>query len=75
MNIKNNLKGISRFFYSFYLRSRLLLPAQKSSTFNTLNQNEGVISRIYAINLEREAIRWADLNKELGKILDKSNKN
>ncbi|EFC9840360.1 glycosyl hydrolase family protein [Escherichia coli] len=74
MNIKNNLKGISRFFYSFYLRSRLLLPAQKSSTFNTLNQNEGVISRIYAINLEREAIRWADLNKELGKILDKSNK-
>ncbi len=66
MNIKNNLKGISRFFI-FYLRSRLLLPAQKSSTFNTLNQNEGVISRIYAINLEREAIRWADLNKELGK--------
>lgn len=74
MNIKNNLKGISRFFYSIYLRSRLFFPAQKSSTFNTLDHSGGVISRIYAINLERETVRWLDLNKELDKILDKSNK-
>ncbi|HDL7024097.1 TPA: family 16 glycosylhydrolase [Yersinia enterocolitica] len=74
MNIKKNLKGISRFFYSFYLRSRLFFPAQKSSTFNTLDQSGGVISRVYAINLERETVRWLDLNKELDEILDKSNK-
>jgi GR25 family glycosyltransferase involved in LPS biosynthesis len=74
MNIKNNLKGLSHFIYSFYLRSRLFFPAQKSSTFNTLDQGRDVISRIYAINLDRETIRWLDLNKELDKILDKYNK-
>lgn len=74
MNINKHLKGINRFLYSFYLRSRLLFPAQKSSTFNTLDQSGEGISRIYAINLDRETVRWLDLNKELDKVRDKSNK-
>ena len=74
MNFNKHLKGINRFLYSFYLRSRLFFPAQKSSTFSTLDQRGEGISRIYAINLDREKVRWLDLNKELDKVRDKSNK-
>ncbi|WP_426507876.1 family 16 glycosylhydrolase [Serratia proteamaculans] len=74
MNIKNPLKGISHFFYSFYLRARLFLPAQKSLTFSSLDKDGSFISKVYVINLDREVVRWLDLNKEFNKILDKSNK-
>lgn len=74
MNIKNQLIGMSRFFYSFYLRARLFFPSQKSTTFNKPDLSGDVISRIYAINLDREKVRWQDLNQELDKIKDKSNK-
>lgn len=74
MNIKNPLKGINHFFYSFYLRARLFLPAQKSLTFSSVDQDGSFISKIYVINLDREVVRWSDLNKEFNKILDKSNK-
>ncbi|KFX71082.1 hypothetical protein TMS3_0103830 [Pseudomonas taeanensis MS-3] len=72
MNLAKPLRTVASLFYSVLLRSRFLLPAQRSRTFTSSPQPEAHIGQVYVINLDRETVRWSDVTRELSHVLDDS---
>lgn len=72
MNLAKPLRTVASLFYSVLLRSRFLLPPQRSRTFTSSLQAEARIGQVYVINLDRETVRWSDVTRELNHIVDDS---
>ncbi|MDH1681815.1 family 16 glycosylhydrolase [Pseudomonas chengduensis] len=72
MNLARPLRTVASLFYSVLLRSRFLLPPQRSRTFTSSFRTEARIGQVYVINLDRETVRWSDVMCELNHIVDDS---
>ena len=73
MNLSRPLLTPAKLLYSLGLKSRKLLPPQQCHTFGPSTESERHrIERIYVINLDRQADRWADMSRELRQVLDSS---
>lgn len=73
MNLFKPLGSIRGLLYSAMLRGRLLLPRQRSSSFSSAGASNRVgIGQIYVINLDREPSRWANVRRELDRVLDRA---
>ncbi|CAI8691066.1 family 16 glycosylhydrolase [Burkholderia pyrrocinia] len=73
MNLSKPLRTIQRIFYSAYLQARFLLPRQRCISFAYSDTAiEHGIGRIYVINLDREAARWAAITRELKHVRNAS---
>jgi len=58
--------AISKFLFGIALRCRRLIPSNKCQAFGTLNTiDKPRIERIYVINLNRQPMRWSEMEKEL----------
>ena len=73
MNLSRRTTAPTRLLHSLGLMSRRLLPRQQSHTFGSSTGSERHrIERIYAINLDSQPDRWAELCRELNQVLDSS---
>ncbi|KMN13753.1 hypothetical protein TU86_12695 [Pseudomonas weihenstephanensis] len=73
MNLVKPLRALTSFFYAAYLRSRFLMPRQRSHTFTSSHfVDRGRIGQVYVINLDRESVRWTDVTRELNHVIDAS---
>jgi hypothetical protein len=71
MNLSKPLSSASRIIHSLFSHARSHLPKQRSLTFG--GDSDGLrsgIGPIFVINLDRQTSRWADVVRELGRILD-----
>ncbi len=69
MNPTKRMFALNRFFYRLGLQARRLLPRQRCHAFGPAHP-DGRVERIYVINLDRQAGRWAAIKRELDQILD-----
>lgn len=73
MNLASPWLAPSKFLFCIAMKCRRLLPKKRSQAFGPLNTKERPrIERIYAINLNRQPARWAELEQELRHVLDSS---
>ncbi|MDH4163416.1 MAG: family 16 glycosylhydrolase [Nitrospirota bacterium] len=71
MNLASPWRAPSKFLFRIAMKCRRLLPKKRCQAFGHLNTKERPrIERIYAINLNREPTRWAELEQELRHVLD-----
>src|SRR6185436_3545904 len=71
MNLGPTWRAPSKLLFGIAMRSRRLLPKKRCQAFGLLNTKERpTIERIYAINLDREPTRWAEMEQELRHVLD-----
>jgi hypothetical protein len=71
MNLSKPLSSASRIIHSVLTHARSHLPRQRSLTFG--GDSDALrpgIGPIFVINLERQTSRWADMVRELSRILD-----
>ena len=62
-----------KLLYAMALKSRALLPRQRSQTFGPSGESgRDRIESIYVINLDRQKNRWAEMSRELSLIFDAS---
>lgn len=75
MNLQNQLTFISKALYKTYINLRRYLPKQRCEAFEFASvTGEPRIGKIHIINLDRQPERWSEIKKELGHILDFSNR-
>src|SRR5215216_7872840 len=75
MNLSTPLRAASRLLHSLILQWRMHLPKKQCFTFvPPTNSQQSGICQIYAINLDRQPERWADVLRELACILDATGK-
>ena len=73
MNLLKPLRSASRLIYVLFFRCRFRLPRQRCHTFlGASNDQQSGIGPIFVINLDRQTNRWADMVRELDRILDAS---
>jgi GR25 family glycosyltransferase involved in LPS biosynthesis len=61
----------SKLAFRFAVRCRRVLPKKRSQVFGPLSTaGRPRIERIYVINLNRQPARWAEMERELGHVLD-----
>ncbi|MCZ7663806.1 MAG: glycosyltransferase family 25 protein [Thermoleophilia bacterium] len=73
MNRKSLRKAPSKFLFRYAVRCRRLLPKKRSQAFGLLSTTARPrIGHIYVINLNRQPDRWAEMELELGHVLDSS---
>ncbi len=73
MNLSRPLSGPTKLLYTIGSTSRRLLPRQQSHTFGPATETEvHRIERIYVINLDRQPGRWAEMCRELSRVVDSS---
>lgn len=71
MNLSSQARAASRLFHSWFLRIRTFLPRTKCAAFAIPSGDLGSgIGPIFVVNLDREAERWRDMQRELASILD-----
>jgi GR25 family glycosyltransferase involved in LPS biosynthesis len=75
MNLSKPLRPALRLLHGLVSKCRFLLPRQRCPKFidNSDDSNSGV-GPIFVINLDRQPGRWADMLRELDRILDVSGK-
>lgn len=69
MNTTRNMLAPTKFLYRLGVKGRRLLPPQRCSAFGCASEASR-IERIYVINLDRQARRWAEMRRELDRIND-----
>ena len=71
MNPSKPLSSASRIIHLLSRHARFHLPRQRSLTFggDSVALRPG-IGPIFVINLDRQTSRWADMVRELGRVLD-----
>lgn len=69
MNPTRGMLAPTKFIYHLGLKGRRLLPIQRCHAFGPAFAAER-IERIYVINLDRQPDRWAEIRRELDRILD-----
>lgn len=75
MNLSKPMRAVSRLLHSLFLRCRTYLPRQQSHTFTAPSDGRrSGIGPIFVINLDRQPDRWADVRRELDRILDATGK-
>ena len=74
MNLSGGLSRTSKFLFPAWIKTRrLLFPAQRCEIFGQPSKGEAPrIAKIYAINLDRQPNRWAELQKELKHIVNRN---
>lgn len=73
MNIAFSWNASSKFLFRIAMNCRRLLPRKRSQAFGLSSKREGPrIERIYVINLDRQPTRWAEMTRELMRVLDSS---
>src|ERR1700722_11719217 len=71
MNLSKPFSSASRIIHSLFLRALFHLPRQRSLTFGDgFDALRSKIGPIFVINLDRQPTRWADVVRELSRILD-----
>lgn len=71
MNLVRPLRGAHRLLNSLLLRARVLLPKQRSMTFDrTINNESTHVTDIHVINLDRQPERLSAVHIELARIDD-----
>src|SRR6185312_2756681 len=71
MNVSKPLSSASRIIHSLFSYARFHLPRQQSLTFGgDSGDRRSGIGPVFVINLDRQASRWTDMVRELGRILD-----
>jgi GR25 family glycosyltransferase involved in LPS biosynthesis len=71
MNLASPWRAPSKFLFRIAMKCRRLLPKKRSQAFGPFNTKERPrIERIYAINLNRQPARWAEMEQELRHVLD-----
>lgn len=67
---------VDRLLFGLWLDLRRLIPKKRCRAFVARGEKRGPgISRVYVINLDREARRWSRMQQELGQVLDSSGSN
>jgi GR25 family glycosyltransferase involved in LPS biosynthesis len=75
MNLSTPLRAVSRFSHYLLLQWRKHLPKKQCFTFvPPTNSGQSGICQIYAINLDWQPERWADVLRELACVLDATGK-
>ena len=69
MNLARPSLKVVSYVFQFWLALRRLLPKQTCQTFGMQGAQ---IEKIYVINLDRETIRWSNMQQELRRLLDSS---
>jgi GR25 family glycosyltransferase involved in LPS biosynthesis len=73
MNLASPWDAPSKFLFRIAMKCRRLLPKKRSQAFGSVNTKEQPkIERIYVINLNRQPVRWAEMEQELRQVLDSS---
>ena len=73
MNLASPWNAPSKFLFRMAIKFRRLLPKKRSQAFGPLNTKEQPrIEHIYVINLNRQPVRWAEMELELRHVLDGS---
>lgn len=71
MNQFEPLRGIRQLLHKVFLHLRILLPKQKACAFGPMVEgNQGRISNIFVINLDRQPQRLVAVARELKRIVD-----
>ncbi len=71
MNLSRQLSSPSKIFFKVQRKLRQLLPKQKCGTFGPNDQRgKPRIERIYVINLDRQPVRYTEMEQELRHLLD-----
>lgn len=70
MNLSKPLRAAWRLLFPFFIRCRRRLPRQQCSLFVSPADGRTGIVPIFVINLDRQPDRWAELYRELDRIVD-----
>lgn len=73
MNVSEPLRSALGFLHRHFLRLRYFLPRRQCTRFlNLSDTRQSGIGPVYVINLDRQPNRWADMLRELDRIVDAS---